>query len=117
MTREHTANDLSHIADDQVSEAALQTFCNTVHIGPLKIAYCLDLTVPEVTVKVYLLDQLIGGATLNKDHPSVTIGGGVLGQKAEVKLTAEFDKKRVTYEITVKTTFGSKSYSGTLFSW
>jgi hypothetical protein len=109
---------LNHIQDNQIDERALQTFCNSVTIGPVKIEYCVDLTVPEITVKVYLAGILIGSGTINPSNPSITIGGSALGFKAEVTLTADFSKRQVTYKIEVCAPIvGCKAYSGVLFSW
>lgn len=47
----------------------------------------------------------------------MTIGGSINGFKAEAKLTADFENRKVTYDISLETPLGGKHYSGTLFSW
>jgi len=112
------ATGLKHIPDNKLEKAALMTFCNSFSIGPVKVDYCLDLSVPEVRVEVYLLGVRIGGGTLNPSNPSVTIGGSVAGFKAEVTLTADFSAKQITYKVEVCAPIvGCTDYDGVLFSW
>lgn len=112
------AKQLDHIQDNQLHDSALSQFCNSLTLGPLKIDYCVDLAVPQVTFQVYLANVKIGGGTLNPDHPCVEIGGGALGFKAEVELCIDVPGRQVTYDITVCAPFkGCKSYKGILFSW
>jgi len=109
---------LGHIQDGQIDKAALAQFCNSVTIGPVKINYCIDTAVPQITIDVYVSGTRIGGGTINTSNPTITIGGSVAGFKAEVTLTANFSAKNVTYSITVCVPiFGCTAYSGTLFSW
>lgn len=112
------ATGLAHIQDNQVHESTMQRFCNSFSIGVLKIDYCVDLAVPQVSFDVYLAGIKIGGGTINPEHPCIKIGGGALGFKAEVELCLDIDKKRVTYEIELCAPFvGCTKYKGTLFSW
>jgi hypothetical protein len=109
---------LDYIQDYQLHESALTQFCNSLTLGPLKIDYCVDLSVPQVTFQVYLAGIKIGGGTINPDHPCVKIGGGVFGFKAEVELCIDAAGQKVTYDATVCAPFvGCKSYKGILFSW
>jgi hypothetical protein len=109
---------LAHVQDGQLDASALQQFCNSFSVGPVTIKYCVDLTVPQITVEIYLAGVRIGGATINPQHPSVTIGGSVAGFKVEVTLTADFSKRQLTYNITLcAPIIGCKTYSGVLFSW
>lgn len=112
------ADVLSHIQDGQVDAASLQQFCNSFSISALTIKYCLDLSVPQITVEIYLAGVRIGGGTINPSNPSITIGGSIAGFKAEVTLAADFTKKQVTYNVTLCAPFvGCTTYNGTLFSW
>ncbi len=112
------ATGLAHIQDAQLDAAALEQFCNSLTLGPLKIEYCVDLSIPQITVNVYLAGIRIGGGTINPSNPSITIGGGALGFKAEVTLSADFNARQVTYQVEVCAPFaGCKAYSGVLFSW
>ena len=111
-------NTLAHVQDGQVDAKTLQQFCNSFSISALTIKYCLDLSVPEITIEIYLLGVKIGGGTINPTNPSITIGGSVAGFKAEVTLTADFTKNQITYKITLCAPIvGCTDYSGVLFSW
>lgn len=111
-------NNLAHLKEGQLDEKTFQQFCNSFSISALTIKYCIDLSVPEITVEIYLLGVKIGGGTINKNNPSITIGGSVDGFKAEVTLTADFNKDQLLYKVTLCAPFvGCKDYSGVLFSW
>lgn len=112
------ATGLKHIADTQLHESAFNNFCNSLTIGPVKVNYCIDLTIPQVTFQVYLAGIQIGSGTIDPQHPCVTIGGSVAGFKAEVTLCVDPAKKQVTYEIEVCAPIvGCKKWTGILFSW
>ena len=109
---------LAHIKDEQAHESLFNQVCNSFSIGPLKIDYCVDLAIPQVTFSVFLAGIKIGGGTINPQHPCVTVGGGVAGFKAEATLCVDPAKKQVTYEIEICAPFvGCKKYKGVLFSW
>ena len=109
---------LEHIQDHQIHESAMQQFCNSISFGPLKVDYCVDLAIPQVTFQVYLAGIKIGGGTINPQNPCLKIGGGALGFKAEVELCIDVNKQQVTYEIEVCAPFvGCTKYKGILFSW
>jgi hypothetical protein len=111
-------NLLAHIEENRIDPTTLDQFCNSVTIGPVKINYCIDLTVPQITFEIYLAGVRIGGGTINTSNPTVTLGGSVDGFKAELTLTADFPGKKVTYKLTVCVPFfGCTTYEGTLFSW
>jgi hypothetical protein len=106
------------VKEGQLHPSALQQFCNSVSIGPFRIEYCLDLSVPQITIEVYLSGVQIGGGTINTQNPSITIGGSVSGFKAEVTVTADFNKRQATYNITLCAPIvGCTTYQGVLFSW
>lgn len=112
------ADVLGHIQEGQVDAKSLQQFCNSFSISALTIKYCLDLSVPEITLEVYLAGVRIGGGTINPSNPSITIGGSIAGFKAEATLSADFDSKQAKYSITLCVpVFGCTNYSGVLFSW
>lgn len=118
MAVEASKNTLSDIQEDQIHPSATQQFCNSFSVSALTIKYCLDLAVPQITVEVYLTGVKIGGGTMNPSNPSLTIGGGVIGFKVQVTLTANFDTNQVTYKITFcAPVAGCTDYSGTLMSW
>ena len=111
-------NTLSNIQEGQIHESAFQQFCNSFSVSVLTIKYCVDLSVPQISVEIYLSGVKIGGGTINPSNPTITIGGGALGFKAEVTLSADFSKDQVSYKITLCAPFvGCKDYSGILFSW
>src|ERR1700682_1800851 len=85
---EAKSNALDHVKEGQLHESALQQFCNSFSVGPVKLDYCVDLSVPQVSFEIYVAGVRIGGGIINPQHPSVTIGGSVDGFKAEVTLTA-----------------------------
>ncbi len=118
MAIQASKNLLANVRDGQVDEASFQQFCNSFSVSALTIKYCLDLSIPQITIEVYLAGVRIGGGTINAQNPSITIGGSVAGFKAEVTLKADFSKDNVTYSITLCAPIvGCKNYSGTLFSW
>jgi len=108
---------LAHIKANSFDPKSLAFFNNSISFGPVKIEYQLDLSIPQITFSVYLLGTRIGGGTVNTTNPSITVGGSIDGFKVEAKLTADFDGKKVTYDISLETPLGGKHYSGTLFSW
>ncbi|HVR39890.1 MAG TPA: hypothetical protein VMU84_12410 [Thermoanaerobaculia bacterium] len=112
------ANALNHIQAGQVDATALQHYCNSFTLGPLKINYCIDPTVPQATFQISLAGAQIGSGTINAQNPSVTIGGSIAGFTAQVALTAAFSKSQLDYDITLCAPIaGCKQYTGTLFSW
>ncbi|MEM7052635.1 MAG: hypothetical protein AAF604_23430 [Acidobacteriota bacterium] len=112
------ATGLRHIEDDQIHESTLSQLCNSFTIGALKIEYCVDLSVPQVTFQIYLAGIKIGGGTINPSDPCLKIGGGALGFKAEVELCLNADDSEVTYEIELCVpVLGCKTYKGVLVSW
>lgn len=111
-------NTLSSIQDGEIHASAMQQFCNSFSVSVLTIKYCVDLSVPQLSIEIYLAGIKIGGGTINPTNPSITIGGSVLGFKAQVTLTADFTKNQVTYKITLCAPIvGCTDYSGILFSW
>ncbi len=112
------ATGLVHIEDNHAHESTLSQFCNSLSIGPLKIDYCVDLTIPQVTFQVYLAGIKIGGGTINPEHPCIKVGGGALGFKAEVELCLDVENRQVTYDVEVCIPIaGCKRHKGVLFSW
>lgn len=112
------ATGLAHIKDDQIHESVLNNICNSFSVSELKIDYCVDLAIPQVTFTVFLKGIKIGEGTINPQHPCVTIGGGVFGFKAEVTICLDPAKKQVTYEIELCVPFlPCKDFKGVLFSW
>lgn len=109
---------LSHIADTQLADAALQAISGSFSLGPLSIEYSVHLAEPSVSVQVKLAGFTIGSGLLTPSNASLKIGGGVSGLKAEVVLTADFAKSEVRYEATVcAPVAGCKSQKGVLVSW
>lgn len=109
---------LRHIEDFQIDEAAFLQYCNHFSVGPLKIDYCVDLTVPRVTFSVFLAGVRIGGGTIDRSEPCVKVGGGAGGFKAEVELCLDLDRKRVVYQIELCAPIvGCRDHKGVLFSW
>jgi hypothetical protein len=112
------ATGLKHIKDNQIHESAFTAVCNSLSFGPVKIDYCVDLSVPQVTFQVFLAGVLIGGGTINAQQPCLTIGGGAAGFKAEVTLCIDIAQRQVTYEIEACAPLvGCTKVNGVLFSW
>lgn len=106
------------VAGAGIEEAAFSQFCNSFSVGPVRIKYCLDLTVPQVTFEVYVVGVRIGGGTLNPSKPSLTVGGSVAGFTVKATLTVDFKARQIKYSIKVCVPIlGCKTYSGVLFSW
>ena len=109
---------LKDIADTQLDASVLESISHSISFGPLTIKASLDLQTLEITFEVYLVGVKIGSGVLDPSNPSVKIKGGVAGFKAEVQLSADFNKKQVTYKVEVCAPLaGCKDYKGTLFSW
>jgi hypothetical protein len=112
------ATGLKHIQEFEVDKAVLNQFCNSFSISVLTIDYCIDLSGPAVSFTVSLAGIKIGGGVIDPNNPSITIGGGAFGFKAEVTLTADFSNSKIDYKIEICAPIaGCKDYSGTLFSW
>lgn len=82
----HKEDVLAHIngSETLAGQVATSHSCITL-LDVLKI--CADVQGDNVHIEVTLMGIKIGGGTINKDHPSITIGGGALGFKAEVTIT------------------------------
>jgi hypothetical protein len=111
-------NNLSNVQEGQLDAKTFQQFCNSFSISALTIKYCIDLSVPEITIEIYLLGVKIGGGTINTNNPSITVGGSVDGFKAQATIAADFSKDQLSYKVTLCAPIvGCKDYSGILFSW
>jgi hypothetical protein len=109
---------LEHVPEGQLHDSALQLFCNSFSVASVRLDYCLDLSVPQVSFEIYISGVRSGGGVINPQHPTITIGGSVSGFKAEVTLTADFEARQLAYNITVCLPIvGCTNYQGTLFSW
>ncbi len=82
----HKTDILGHINGPETlaGQAVANAACITL-LGVLKI--CADIQGENVKITVYLAGIEIGSGVINLKNPSITIGGGVLGFKAEVKIT------------------------------
>ncbi|MFK8059247.1 MAG: hypothetical protein AB8B78_04060 [Polaribacter sp.] len=82
----HKEDVLQHINGPETlaGQVAMSHSCVTLFEG-LKV--CADVQGNSVHIEVSLMGINIGGGTISKDHPSITIGGGALGFKAEVTIT------------------------------
>src|SRR5687767_3480743 len=112
------AQSVSALADTHLTREAFTTFCNSVQVAALKIDYCVDIAKPEISFDVFLQGTRIGGGVLNPQSPSVTIEGAISGIKVRATLTADFERKQVSYEIEICVPIlGCAKYAGVLFSW
>ncbi|WP_298882169.1 hypothetical protein [uncultured Polaribacter sp.] len=86
----HKEDVLAHINGPETlaGQVATTNACISL-LGALKV--CADVQGDAVKVTVYLMGIEIGSGTLSLSHPSITIGGGAAGFKAEVKLTLKTD--------------------------
>jgi|688.fasta_scaffold878249_1 hypothetical protein len=77
----------------------------------LEVDYSLSISPPDVKVDLFInaLGQKIriAGADLNPNNPTAKIGGSILGFKAEVVLTFDFN----TYNLTIQAT-GCAPFAG-----
>ena len=82
----HKEDVLSHINGPETlaGQVATTSACISL-LGALKV--CADVQGSNVNLEVYLMGVKIGGGTVSIDHPSITIGGGAAGFKAEVKIS------------------------------
>ena len=109
---------LAHVDDQQYAASALFSYSNSFSVGPLEIEYSVDTQNLEISVEVDLAGVQIGSGTLSASNPSLTLGGGVAGFKAEVTLTASFNQKQVTYALELcAPILGCTDYNGVLVSW
>ncbi|MDI1256336.1 MAG: hypothetical protein PSV16_09555 [Flavobacterium sp.] len=95
-----------------------QNIAGSKSFGPLTVNYNIDLSIPQISVSATLYGVSIGSAVINRQDPSVTLGGNVGFAKAELTLTANFDANELDYSVDVEA-FGHTIYSGSgrLFSW
>jgi hypothetical protein len=86
--------------------------------GPLTITWNIDITIPQIVVDATLLGVSIGHAVINKDNPSVTLGGSIGIFTAKATINADFDKRQLMYDVDVRS-FGHTvvKKSGILVSW
>ncbi|PZV22009.1 MAG: hypothetical protein DCF12_21035 [Snowella sp.] len=72
--------------------------------GIVEVDYSLSISPPEVKVDIFITHfgqkTRIGGIDLNPNNPNAKIGGSVLGVKAEVDLSFDFN----TYILTITAT-------------
>lgn len=82
----HKEDVLPHINGPETlaGQVAMSHSCITL-LDVLKI--CADVQGDNVHIDVTLMGIKIGSGTISKEHPSITIGGGALGFKAEVTIT------------------------------
>ncbi|NVK52869.1 MAG: hypothetical protein HWD85_08030 [Flavobacteriaceae bacterium] len=84
----HKEDVLAHINGPETlaGQVATTDACISL-LGMLKV--CANVQGDSVKVTVYLAGVEIGSGTLSLTHPSITIGGGAAGFKAEVTITLE----------------------------
>ncbi len=109
---------LNQIQENSLHESALSHYSNSFSVSELKIDYSIDVSALSIRFQITLAGVNIGGGTIDPSHPTMTIGGGVAGFKAEVTITADFTNKEVehTTELCVPG-LGCKDHNGTLFAW
>lgn len=87
-------NLLAHIQDElSVEDVATSLNGCIALIGPLELCYQVSGNSIDIKadINVPLLGKVtIGEATIDPSHPKVTIGGSVIGYKAEVNVTFDF---------------------------
>lgn len=84
--KKHKGDVLEHIngKNTLAGQVAVSNACVSL-LDVLKV--CADIQGDKVKVTVYLAGIEIGSGVLDLKNPSITIGGGALGFKAEVKIS------------------------------
>jgi hypothetical protein len=112
------ADTLSHIHEEEVSHSLFDQIRGDWSWGPLTIRWIIDTSAKSITVDVVLKGSVIGTGTLDSNHTSVKIGGGVSKFKAEVTLTADFNKRELDYSAELcAPVVGCAHKSGRLATW
>jgi hypothetical protein len=86
---------VTDLGEGQVDPKILAHHCVDWSVGPLRVHACIDLSVPEADVTVYLLGVRIGQARLDRSHLCTTLGGSVHSFKAKVKLCLALNPLRI----------------------
>lgn len=79
------------LREGELDSRILDQHCISWGVGLLRYDACVDLSVPEADVSVYLAGVKIAKVTLNRDQLSVDVGGSVDGLKAVGKIRLELD--------------------------
>jgi hypothetical protein len=90
---EHSNDILPHInAPHHLAARASSTGGCITLLGMIQVCYTLSADEVKISVelKTPLGDVSLGSATLNASNPSVTLGGGIFGFKAEVTISINF---------------------------
>ncbi len=84
--KSHKTDILAHIDGPETlaGQVVANAACITL-LGVLKV--CADVQGSKVKITVYLAGIEIGSGVVDLKNPSITIGGGAAGFKAEVKIT------------------------------
>lgn len=82
----------SAIQDGHVDPEVFAQHCFEWSFGVAKIEACVDLSPPRVDLTLYILGAKVAQATIDRDHPCVTLGGSIDGFKAVAKICLKFDK-------------------------
>lgn len=95
-----------------------QHISGTKSIGPLTLAYQIDLSIPQIAAQATLHNVPIGSIVVNPQQPTAKIGGDIGIAKAKIILTADFASRSAGYNIDLEI-LDHVIYStqGTLFSW
>jgi len=111
------ATGLAHIKEGHLDEAVFSQHCIDWSWSALRIKACIDISVPRVSVEVYLVGVLIGQCTLDPQHSECKLGGSVDGFKAEVGLKIVNNCSLVITAEVCAPIVGCKKVEHTLFSW
>lgn len=88
--KSHKEDILSHInaAGTLASKVSSTNGCITL-LGMIQVCYAITSDSVKITAKVHTPfgDIDLGSATLDAKHPSITLGGGAFGFKAELTIT------------------------------
>jgi len=95
VPEEKRATDLR---EGELDPKILDRHCVSWEVGLLRFDVCVDLSVPEADVSVYLLGAQIAWVRLDRDHLSAHVGGSVGSVKAVADICLELDPVKVVID-------------------
>jgi hypothetical protein len=110
---------LANITENTAEHAELwaSSSCHDVTFGPVRIKFCVNISIPEVTFEVYLHGTLVASGTLSKTHPTITIQKKIGPASIKLTLTLDPAKKCITFDLTACLFGACFSRKGNLFCW
>lgn len=101
MAGAEAAAGVEPVASLEARTAAVRGCITVISLGVASIKVCYSVSGSGIHVSAALdtpfKDITLGSATLNKSRPCVTLGGGALGFKAEIKICYKVSKHQLCF--------------------